>query len=159
MICKYLNNDICQLASDIAEADCTVSQEQCEYCTNTANPSQNVNVVTVSLAIKNTNDKAKVIGAYGQVVVYIEASSNPGTLPGTELRKLVHWFIWDRKVRNCTICKDREERMNRWGADNCEKNIATIVGWLQESAKERGYPFSARVAAALVRRAIANSRR
>jgi len=148
---------MCRLASDMAQCDCLVFLEQCIYCTEKANPSQSINIVTVSLAIKYSDDKARVIQAYGSAVKQPNISSNPG--PGTELRNLISWFVWDKKVQNCTICRNREERMNRWGPDKCEKNIATILGWLQESAKEKGYPFSTRVASVLVRKAIANSRK
>ena len=155
--CKYLSDNKCLLASDISQSDCPVIPEQCTYCTDKANPPQSINVVTVSIAIKYSNDKLRIIQQYGDIIT--EKPPTHGELPGTELRKLISWFVWDKKVKNCTICKNREERMNRWGADKCEANIATIIEWLRESAIERGYPFSPRVASALIRKAIANSRR
>jgi hypothetical protein len=141
----------------MAQIDCPVTIEQCTYCTDQAKPCQSINVVTVSIAFKYTKDKASVASSYGKLLNIVPVSLKEN--PGTELKNLISWFVWDKKVRNCTICKNREERMNRWGADNCEKNIATIIGWLQESAKEKGYPFSSRVASVLVKKAIANSRK
>ena len=41
----------------------------------------------------------------------------------------------------------------------CEANIEEIVGWLRESASERGLPFLDAVGRVLVRRAIHNARR
>ena len=41
----------------------------------------------------------------------------------------------------------------------CEANIEEIVGWLRESAAERGLPFVDIAARLLVRRAIANARK
>jgi hypothetical protein len=41
----------------------------------------------------------------------------------------------------------------------CEANIEEIVGWLRESAEERGLPFVDIAARLLVRRAIANARK
>jgi len=76
--------------------------------------------------------------------------------PGTELKKLISWFVWKR---NCSTCATREQRMNRWGPDKCQKNMLTIIGWLRESAMKHGYPFSEKVAAALIRKAIDNSRK
>lgn len=157
MQCEHLSNSICRLASDIAQCDCPVLVEQCIYCTEKANPSQSINVVTISLAIKYTDNKDRVIASYSSIVSSVPKPSKEG--PGTELKKLISWFVWDKKVDGCKICKTREQRMNNWGPDTCLKNIQTIVAWLRESAKKKGYPFSERVAAALIRRAIANSRR
>lgn len=157
MICKYLNNNNCQIASDIAQIECPVLESQCEYCTNKAEPKQSINPVTVSIALKYTSDIPRVINQYGSVITQKVPHHNQQ--PGTELRNLISWFVWSAKVRNCTTCKNREERMNKWGADKCEKNMATIVGWLKESAVEKGYPFSERVAVALIKKAIANSRK
>ncbi len=155
--CKYLQDKQCLLASDISQSDCPVLQEQCEYCTNKTDEPQSINIVTVSIAMKYTKDPKQVVAQYGSIIS--EKAPIHGQLPGTELRKLIAWFIWDKRVKNCSTCKNREERMNRWGADKCEANIATIIEWLRESATERGYPFSSRVASALVRKAIANSRK
>ena len=157
MICKYLDNTKCLLASDISESDCQTTPEQCDYCTNKATPTQDVNIVTISIALKYSNNKQRIVQQYGDMITQKEPTH--GQLPGTELRKLISWFVWDAKVKNCSICKNREERMNRWGADKCQENIATILVWIQESAAQKGYPYSSRVASALVRKAIANSRR
>lgn len=45
------------------------------------------------------------------------------------------------------------------GCDWAEANIGEIVGWLRESAAERGLPFLDVAGRVLVRRAIANARR
>ena len=45
------------------------------------------------------------------------------------------------------------------GCDWCQANIDEIVGWLRESAAERGLPFVDAAGRLLVRRAIANARR
>lgn len=155
--CKYLDNTKCLIASDISESDCPVIPEQCDYCTNKAQPPQNVNVVTISIAMKYGKDTRRIVQQYGDVIS--EKEPTHGEFPGTELRKLISWFVWDARVKNCSICKNREERMNRWGADKCQENIATILVWIQESAAQKGYPYSSRVATALVRKAIANSRK
>lgn len=49
--------------------------------------------------------------------------------------------------------------MNEKGADWCEKNLPTVVGWLREEAITRGLPFSTTLARVLVRRAITNARK
>jgi hypothetical protein len=155
--CKYLNKNICRLASDMAQSDCLVTEEQCNFCTNRAKPSRSINVVTVSLAIRYTKDKNIVLSQYANVIRTKQPPLHEK--PGTELKNLISWFVWSKEVRGCTTCKNREDRMNKWGADKCEKNVQTIIAWLRESAVEKGYPFSERVASALIRRAIANSRK
>ena len=49
--------------------------------------------------------------------------------------------------------------MDANGCDWCEANIEEIVGWLRESAAERGLPFVDIAGRVLVRRAIHNARR
>lgn len=56
-------------------------------------------------------------------------------------------------------CNARATYMDRQGIDWCERNIEEIVGWLRETASERGLPFVDMAGRVLVRRAIANARR
>lgn len=49
--------------------------------------------------------------------------------------------------------------MNLWGADECERRVDEIVGWLREEATERGVPFVSAVAAIIVRMAIKRARK
>lgn len=56
-------------------------------------------------------------------------------------------------------CTSRAAYMDASGCDWCEANIEEIVGWLRESAAERGLPFVDMAGRMLVRRAISNARR
>ena len=59
-------------------------------------------------------------------------------------------------------CNSRATHMDKMEAEQpgwCEANIEEIVGWLRESAEERGLPFVDIAARLLVRRAIANARK
>lgn len=76
---------------------------------------------------------------------------------GTELKRLLSAFGIG-ELQGCA-CADRARLMDINGADWCEANIDEIVGWLRESAAERGLPFIDAVGRLLVRRAIANARR
>ena len=49
--------------------------------------------------------------------------------------------------------------MDANGCDWCDANIEEIVGWLRESAGERGLPFVDMAARLLVKRAIHNARK
>ena len=77
---------------------------------------------------------------------------------GTELRKLISWFVWNKKASSCKKCVNREHKMNMWGPEGCEEMMDTILGWLKESAEEHGYPFSKRLVTLVVKRAIKNAR-
>ena len=134
--------------------DVPIDKKACECCAKCGNPCA-VNQVTASRAVLILRQNNQLIPNKLITIVY-EASHKEK--PGTELKKLISWFVWSKKASNCKRCLDREQRMNEWGPDKCEKNVKTIIAWLRESAVERGYPFSERIAGALVRRAIQNSR-
>lgn len=67
--CDHLvKGRVCSIASRIAGVDCRVSREQCEYCTRQADPPQDVNRVTVSLAIKHSPNRARVLASHGFII-------------------------------------------------------------------------------------------
>jgi hypothetical protein len=77
--------------------------------------------------------------------------------PGTELKKLLS-KVGITASANCS-CNARAAQMNAWGADESEKRIDEIVGWLREEATKRKLPFIDAAGRLLVRRAIANAKR
>lgn len=97
-----------------------------------------------------------------------DCSSHPGAItatiaaagPGTELHALLGRF--GLTASGDCKCTSRAAYMDRMEAEQpgwCEANIDEIVGWLRESAAERGLPFLDVAARLLVKRAIANARR
>jgi len=79
--------------------------------------------------------------------------------PGTELKTLLAgWPFRIVATADCK-CTSRAAYMDAQGCDWCESNIEEIVGWLRESAAERGLPFVDAIARLLVRRAISNARK
>lgn len=76
---------------------------------------------------------------------------------GAELKTLLGRFGLSASV-DCK-CNSRAAYMDANGCDWCEANIEEIVGWLRESAAERGLPFVDIAGRLLVRRAITNARR
>ena len=78
-------------------------------------------------------------------------------LPGTELKKLISWFYIpdDDKCK----CKDRINKMNRWGPDKCEENIDTIMRWLKHSATINSVPYVESAVRVLVWVAIRKARK
>lgn len=80
--------------------------------------------------------------------------------PGTELKSLLAG--WPFRIVSTPDCKctTRARYMDAQGCDWCEspEGMAEIMGFLRESAAERGLPFLDVAARLLVRRAIANAR-
>jgi hypothetical protein len=87
--------------------------------------------------------------------------ARPGNGPGTELKKLLAG--WPFRIVSTPDCKcnRRAAHMDGQGCDWCEseEGMAEIMGFLQESAAERGLPFVDALARLLVRRAISNARK
>lgn len=151
--CPHRNNGKCDISSKLIKLDVPLDDKACIHCIAHDNP-RSENLVTIGRAIITLRRNNLPIPK--EIVDKIKPTMKG---PGTELKKLVSWFVWSDKVRKCKTCASREQRMNRWGPDTCQKNMLTIIGWLRESAMKNGYPFSERVAAALIRKAIENSRK
>jgi hypothetical protein len=84
----------------------------------------------------------------------------PQSGPGTELKKLLA-SIGITATPNCK-CNARVKHMDAMEAQEpgwCERNIDTVVGYLRESAADRGLPFLDAAGRVLVRRAISNARK
>jgi hypothetical protein len=78
--------------------------------------------------------------------------------PGTELKKLFATFGF-QDVPGCS-CVAHAAEMDRRGADWCEANIETVVGWLREEKDRRGivFPFFGSAARVAVNLAISRAR-
>ena len=81
----------------------------------------------------------------------------PSDGPGAELHALLGRF--GLTASGDCKCNQRARYMDEQGCDWCEANLDEIVGWLRESAAERGLPFLDAAGRMLVRRAIHNARR
>jgi hypothetical protein len=85
----------------------------------------------------------------------------PSHGPGAELKALLAgWPFYIVSSPTCK-CNARARYMDEQGCDWCESpdGMAEIMGFLRESAEERGMPFVDIAARLLVRRAIANARK
>jgi hypothetical protein len=79
--------------------------------------------------------------------------------PGTEMKKLLAgWPLYIESTDNCP-CNRHAAQMDAWGADECERRMDEIVGWLRAEAASRGLPFLDIAGRVLVRRAIGQARR
>ena len=76
--------------------------------------------------------------------------------PGTELKRILAAAGFS--ASGCQ-CDARAAEMDAKGVAWCRANTGTIVGWLADAAKERGFPFSRTAGHLLVWAAIAAARR
>jgi hypothetical protein len=81
--------------------------------------------------------------------------------PGTELKALLAGWPFRMVASGDCKCTTRARYMDEKGCDWCEspEGMAEIMGFLRESAAERGLPFVDMAGRMLVRRAIANARK
>lgn len=77
--------------------------------------------------------------------------------PGTQLSKMIKSLGFH--MSDSCSCRRHAINMNEKGNDWCEQNIDTIVGWLDQEAKNRGLPFVKMVGKVMVNRAIKKSRK
>jgi hypothetical protein len=77
--------------------------------------------------------------------------------PGTILTNMIS-TLGIKSTPNCS-CRRHALEMNDKGADWCESNMPTILGWLKEESTKRNLPFIESVASMMVNRAIKTSRR
>lgn len=79
--------------------------------------------------------------------------------PGTELKKLLSGWPFRFVAGTDCKCNQRARYMDEMGCDWVEANIEECVGYLRESAADRGLPFLDAAGRLLIRRAISNARK
>ena len=77
--------------------------------------------------------------------------------PGTELKKMLS-RVGIKATEGCP-CNQRAIQMNVWGADECERRLHEIVGWLREESQRRRIPFIETLAVMIVKKAIRDARK
>lgn len=77
--------------------------------------------------------------------------------PGTILTNMIS-TMGIKSTPNCS-CRRHAIEMNEKGADWCEANMETILGWLKEESGKRNLPYIESIASMIVKRAIRTSRR
>lgn len=79
--------------------------------------------------------------------------NGPGTILASMFNK-----IGIKSSPTCS-CKRHALEMNKNGAEWCENNISTIIGWLKQESKKRKIPFVEPIAKMVVQRAINQSKK
>lgn len=166
MICHKLINGKCQVIEQLCGLKVFPHPSACEFCCNTnTKPNQNINLVTVSLAIdalsknKKNEEVDLLIFKYGHFLIDYELQEKSKH----RLEKILNgdgvgscmWKILDsigiKHTANCP-CLDWAERMNAWGPDLCNKNRKQIIKHMKLSAKNYGWGDVARA----IKKAIKN---
>ncbi len=65
-------------------------------------------------------------------------ASKPKQGPGDYLHLAILKWVGEGPTRKCG-CNDRIAKMNAWGPAVCREKIDTIVDWLADEAKKRGW--------------------
>lgn len=123
--CPHLNNNICELATWLANEQRVTNEETCKACSLCSKP-QDTNEVVLSLAGIEDSEEG----------------------PGTTLHKLITWFI--PQPKSCG-CSNRVKIMNKFGYKRCLEELPTILSWLRESALDNNYPYSEYVISTVVK--------
>ena len=155
--CPYYDKSKCKLSSSLAGCPVPIVETACVDC-ESHHPIYH-NKVTYGRAIVTLRKKGL---PYDHLVKTIAPPTRkpiaiPTKGPGTELRKIIEWFVWNESKGDCNTCKNREQKMNLWGPRVCLERIDTIKRWLKHSAYIKGIPYSDRVATAAIRTACRNA--
>lgn len=117
--CKHLDTDMsCLIIRQLTGEEHLPSQKECRAC-SLCHDSQTVNEITSSLA-------NKILIELDRPTLY-----KIGSGPGTRLKKTISWF---HSMPPGCDCEDRAKIMDAWHVEGCNRNIRTIVHWLNESA-------------------------
>jgi hypothetical protein len=127
-MCPHLNDNLCELASWVANKPIETTPEICGACNRCSKP-RDINEVVLSLC-------------------NIEATEDG---PGTKLHKLITWFI--PQPKGCD-CPNRVKVMDLWGYERCLQELPTILSWLRESALDNNYPYSEFVIGTVVKQLL-----
>ena len=120
MTCPHLNNNHCKLVEKLTSIPCPVTTE-CSSC------SQDINLVTLTLASRLTPEKEYDISLLGHGF-------------GTRLHNLLGKLSLS-EVEGCE-CNTHKDILDLWTPEYIRKNIDQVVGWLATEARRRRLPFS-----------------
>ena len=150
--CKYYTEKkTCGKADEIAGIEnltTHLTEKACDVCTNKSLPSQNINKVTISLAISGLNrigDKEKsreFLSKYKDIISYdnkrpkLEKILN-GSGVGSTIWKMLD-SIGIKHDESCA-CLYWAERMNNWGTEGCKKYRKEIIDHFKNSSKNYGW--------------------
>lgn len=142
MTCPFLNNNTCEIASDLAEKPVSIIPEVCYACENCERP-RRVNVFTANLAL-TANPKID------EERIHAVINGNISGF-GTKLHNLFSVFFND--TPDCQ-CPGHRDILDVWTPDYISKHLDQVVNWLKYAAIQRRLPFSSTLARYLLRRLL-----
>lgn len=162
--CRHYEAGKCNLATQLAGAECPTSDGACMACLNSHEPSS-PNYVLATLiarapAIVFTDELRKKVlemSKIGHPMMPRALSVETRNGPGTELKKLFS-RVGLKQSENCKCSKHARE-MDERGCDWCEQHIDKILGWIKLEAKKQGKLFIKPVVRQVVKLAIRRARK
>lgn len=162
-LCPY-RKESCEVIKTQSGLDILPAPDACRACCKTKTPIAGFpNHVTTSLALREYRDVGSVEDAekFRQEWGYLLRSihdEDPDTEqgPGTELKRLLKKMLG---IKPCQTCQYYARQMNHHGVEWCKANVETILDWLADNAKKRGWIFSKTIVRPVVMRAITNAER
>lgn len=128
--CSFLNNTICQLATDIATVPCVTHASICNACLSCDRP-RRLNIYTAGLVVKH-NPKQDM----NQLIAVI-SEEHEGF--GSTLAKAFAPFF--QEIPDCQ-CPGHQDVLDIWTKEHILENLEEVIRWLRTEAYRRDIPFS-----------------
>lgn len=153
MKCKHLCSDVCDIARKLLvgygiDAAPRPHVSACAFCTNRASPPQQINEVTVSLALTTAQDPTARRGiflAHKQHLQQTAPSEGGERLEAIEQGHGVGSTLWrllaSLGIQHTTTCSclTLAEEMNRLGPDGCRRERSRLVASMRRNARVYGW--------------------
>lgn len=144
--CPHLKDGTCTIATTLAQKPVIPHATACDFCTTKAEPRQQMNQVTVSIAVAATAGtplQRELLKLYGFWLA--RSQNNQDRLqkimqshgPGSQLWRLLE-SLGVRHTADCQ-CLTRAEQMNAWGPAGCRLARAEIVEHMRTHAPAYGW--------------------
>jgi len=149
MNCPHWKDGTCTIASTLAQKPVKPHPTACDFCTTKADPPQQLNRVTVSIAIAatvGTPRQKELLREHGHLLPRISPSSGnnarlaavmAGEGPGSQLWRLFE-SLGVKHSATCE-CLTRAEQMNAWGVAGCREHRDEIADWMRRDQDRFGW--------------------
>lgn len=128
--CPHLQDDVCEIATEVSGVTCKVTQDTCRACSHGIRP-QRLNTVTLTIAY---SQNPKIDTTYIQSIIDGEEVGF-----GTRLSRLFGLILIE--TPNCG-CKGHADILDVWTPSHIKENMDKVIDWLQNEARLRKIPFS-----------------
>jgi hypothetical protein len=163
MLCPYLTYNTCRIATDLAGAEVYPHESACTACSERVVPHQEVNEVTVGLALTHapTERRHAIITQHAGLLKRDKPDKHFGRLEAIKDGQGVGSQMWNlleelgvQHTPTCP-CLAWAERMNKWGPAGCRANRQAITAHMADSAKNYKWGDVAKAVAKAVQSGLA----